>query len=180
VFNDIIFITMKQHVSSTRSGEIDERFRMDLSAKIENDVRNRIDPGITFQDNRRAHSVSAQPVKGGAIQIKEDKPEKAVLKPDRTDEPGRPVLDRPDTVNDLFKPSSGVPSVTNSGGELRVAFRTVRDVDLFSRPQDRQDAEIKRIIDNTIQFNSVDLIDNAVKQTSRRYPSDGINSEEET
>ena len=178
MYNDIIFVSMKPHVSTTRYNEVEEQFRRNLGRRIQRDVRNRIDPGINFRGHQRARSVKVELSDTGALVIRSDQPEKAVLKPDREKRPGRPVLDREDTVEDLFKPSNGVPKVTVSNGVRKLAFRTVRDVDLFARPQEQQDAEIKRIVDTSVQVNAVDMMEEGVHDVERRYPSDVIASEE--
>lgn len=178
MFNDIIFITMKPHVSTTRYNEVEEQFRRNLGRRIERDVRNRMDPGINFRGHQLANSVKVTLSDTGSLHIRSDQPEKAVLRPDREAKPGRPVLDRPDTVDDLFKQSSGVPQVITSHGVQRIAFRTVRDVDLFGRPQEQQDADIKRIVDNAVQVNTVDMMEEGIRDVERRYPSDVIGSEE--
>ncbi len=178
MFNDILFVTMKPHVSLTRYNEVDEQFQRNLGQRIETDVRNRLDPGVTFRGHRRAQSVKVELTDVGNLRIRSDRPEKAVLKPDRGSEPGKPVLDREDTVNDLFKPSSGVPMVVTANGVRRAAFRTVRDVDLFGRAQEQQDAEVKRIVDHAVQVNAVDMMTQGIRDVERRYPSDAIGSEE--
>ena len=65
-----------------------------------------------------------------------------------------------------------------SNGETRIAFRSVNDTELFTRHQEDQDAEIKRIVDNTIQMATVDAMEEAVKGAERRYPSEAIGSEQ--
>ncbi|KKL57236.1 hypothetical protein LCGC14_2237440 [marine sediment metagenome] len=178
-FNDIIYFTARPHVSQTRYNEVEETFRRNLGQRIETGVRNRIDPGITFRGHQRARSVKVRLTDAGKLTIKDGSPEKAVLKPDEGRTKGRPVFDREDTVNDLFTPGNGVPTATRDrNGQLRVAFRTVRDTDMFGRHQERQDSNIKRIVDNVVQTSTIEVMNESVRETERRYPSEQVGSEE--
>lgn len=179
MYNDIIYISMRPHVSDTRYDEVEGDFKRRVGRRIQEGVRTRLDPGLSFRGHQAAQAVQVNLSDSGQLEIKSTDPGKNVLKPD-PDESSKSaeVMDRSDTVNDLFTPSSGVPEVVEIEGQLRVAFRTVRETDLFAREQEEQDAEIKRIVDNTVQMATVDAMDEAIKDVERRYPSEQVGSEE--
>jgi hypothetical protein len=177
MFNDIIYISMKPHVSDTRYEEVEGEFKKDIGRRVQAKLRTRLDPGVTFRGHQAARSVKVELNKEGSLAITGNEPGKDVMKPKSEERPSAKVLDRSDTVNDLFSPGTGIPSVVESNGETRLAFRSVNDTELFTRRQEDQDAEIKRIVDNTIQMATVDAMEEAVKGTERRYPSEAIGSE---
>jgi len=178
MFNDIIYISMKSHVSDTRYDEVEDDFKRNIGQRVQAKLRTRLDPGVTFRGHQSAQSVKVDLNKEGGLTITGDEPGKDVVKPESNAKPSAKALDRRDTVNDLFTPGTGIPSVIESNGETRIAFRSVNDTELFTRHQEDQDAEIKRIVDNTIQMATVDAMEEAVKGAERRYPSEAIGSEQ--
>lgn len=175
--NDMLDFTMRPHVTQTRYNEVVEEFNANLSKTIEGEIKNRLDPGINFRGHRRVQSIRVDVTDAGSIRIQANEPGKEVVKPDQGAEVGRPVLDREDTIDDLFSASSGVPKVVESNGSLRVAFRTVRDTALFGRPQEQQDSQIKQIVDNSVQTSVVSSMEDAINSVERRYPSEKFDEE---
>jgi len=178
VFNDIIFISMAPHVSETRYSEVQEEFKRGLARQIQKDVRNRIDPGLTFRGHQKANAVKVELSDTGNITIQaQDIAEENLRTEEGEEKPGAPVMSRHDSVDDLFTQSSGVPEVVQDGGQTRVAFRVVRDTDLFGRAQEQQDSKIKGIVDFAVQSNTVDMMSEGVREVASRYPAEEIGSE---
>ena len=180
MFNNFFYITMKPHVIEKRSDEIQEEFRQRMATRIGRNIRTRLDPGVNFERQQRITSVEARATDTGQILIKDNRPGNEVLKstPTPSEPENAPVSQRRDSVEDLFKVSSGVPEVVSGpNGESRLAFRVIREKDFFNRAQEEQDGQIKRIVDSSIEQAFVDEMEGAIEETERRHPAANLGRE---
>jgi hypothetical protein len=138
-----------------RPDEVDDKLRAELAKRIQQRVKNRMDPGIDVRDAKRFSAIRAKEEAGRIILTDKDE-----TNPYSED-------DGEGGVEDLFTMGSGIPKVVNG----KLEFRTMSPTNIFvRRSQETQDQQVRDIVSNTVQTGIVDDYSKAVQDVENMYP----------
>jgi hypothetical protein len=160
-FNDWIYASPAPTAIDGRQEEVEERVRSKLAAQIQERLRTRLDPGIDLRSAKRAQAVRSV-ADGNRIVITGD------------DEDAKETSSiEANSVDDLFKLSSGVPEVyTDEFGTTQMVFRSIKMSSLLEVTQDDQDKTVDQIVTDVLQLGMVDAIEDAMKDVESTYPAE--------
>jgi len=164
-FNDLILIEPVPMSALDRGDEIEEIARAKLADKLQRRLRTTLDPGHDLRSAVRAQAVRVVPDGERFVVSHED--QAAVVKP-ATAASSTPPPD-PNQVTDidqLFQPSSGVPSVVDG----KLVYRTITPVILFGSHKEEAQAQLfEQTVTAVLREEVVNSYEEAIAEVSRQH-----------
>jgi hypothetical protein len=145
--------------------DVDELAQQKLAESLQFKLRTHVDPGIDLRAARRAQTIRTR-AENGAIIIDEDDSIKLFsggmsLQEDRKTQAVN--------VDDLFRPSSGIPEIQETQSGSQMIFRSISLQTMFGQQFDSsQDEAVERLISNTLRNEAIPAIQEAIAESKRK------------
>lgn len=137
-----------------------------LAQRLQTSLRSRVDPGINAEDANRAQAVRVK-AEGNRLVISEESQGKVLQAAAATVAPARPGA----SLDDLFTSSLGPPEIIDiDGGGQGVAFRVLKEDQVFNTVQADRDDAVERVMTDTLRAGIVEAYEEAAGEIAGRYP----------
>ncbi|MFQ5351812.1 MAG: hypothetical protein ACE5D3_01925 [Candidatus Binatia bacterium] len=163
-FEDFIEIVPGPSVGIDRHGEVTDLARERLARSVQMRLRGSVDFGVDRRAAQRAQAIRVA-AEGERLVIREED-QAAVL---GAAAGSASNSHEPETIDDLFEPSSGVPKLSNGS----LLFRTVSAKSMFGVQRQKQmDDGVERTVTDTLRAGIVDAFEESFDEVARRHPEE--------
>lgn len=170
-FNSIVNFNLKTSAAFDRSDEVDTIARDRLAGEMQRNIRTRVDPGISRKSATVAEAIKVKPEGNRFVIYSESQAE--VLAAASGQVSGRRA-DAAGGVEDLFKPSSGVPTAeTRPDGSTGLVFKTIELSKLFQEQKEQEQQQmIEQAVTGTLRTGIVNAYEEAFREVAQRHPDE--------
>lgn len=171
-FDSWVNFNLRSSTVFSRNDEVEEFARGRLAEQVERNIRTQIDPGIDRKSGVAAGQVKVR-AEDDRLVIYSDNPAD-VLRSSSKQVKGGANPNEASGVEELFKQSSGVPSVhTRPDGSTGLSFKQISVDNLFQEQRAQQQNErIEQSVTETVRSGIVGAYEDAWAEIARRHPED--------
>lgn len=164
-FNDFITFEPAPMSAFDKLEEVDTLAREKVAMRMQEGLRTTIDPGVDLKSAMRAQKIRVTSEGGRLVVNQEDQAE--ILGGGESDsDAGDSDPNNVTSFDQLFEPSSGVPSV---GADGRLIYRTVSPAVLLGEQRaEAQQMMVDQTVSEILTNNLVDAYDDAFREIGER------------